>query len=204
MGSASVFAIAREKMIVHQRQLLGSRLASLAMLSASLTSAETSPALHRYARAALAAGCKAPDTPWNKWDHAGLLQAEAQRGIAIARSLARWQTEFGDDRSPEGAFAQLARALGVQAQGTSLHLVSAAPLTALLDAAPGELPSADATAWLAWLLWWNAPVQLQLAAGENTGGPSSGWTLQAPGASAAEAAPPHNWLERMIEEMAEI
>jgi len=190
--------LVREKLLVQQQQLLGSRLASLTMLGAGVVSGESSAAMHRYARAALAAGCIAPATPWHKWDHAGLLQAEAQRGIAIARGLGHWQTEFGEDRTPERAFAQLAQALGAQAQGASVHLTSAAPLTALLDGAPGQLPQAAETGWLAWLLWWNAPVQVQPAAGEKAGG----WTLQATAAGASEPAPPHDWLERMIEQMA--
>jgi two-component system probable response regulator PhcQ len=143
----------------------------------------------------VAAGCSAPATPWHKWDHAGLLQAEAQRGIAVAQGLSRWQAGFGDDRTPEAAFAQLARALGTHAQGSSVHLSSAAPLTALLDGAPGQLPQAGDTAWLAWLLWWNAPVQVLPEAG--------GWTLQAPAAGVAEAPLPADWLERMIEQLAE-
>ena len=191
--------LVREKLHVQQQQLLGSRLASLAMLGAVVASGESSASMHRYARAAMAAGYSAPATPWDKWDYAGLLQAEAQRGIAIAQGLGRWQAEFGDDRTPERAFSQLAQALGVQAQGASVHLPSAALLTALLDAAPGQLPQALDTAWLAWLLWWNAPVQVQPAAGENAGG----WTLQVPAAGVAEAAPPHDWLERMIEQMVE-
>lgn len=192
--------LVREKLVVQQQQLLGSRLASLTMLGAGVINGESGAAMHRYARIALAAGCIAPSTPWNTWDHAGLLQAEAQRGIAIAQRLKHWQAEFGEDRSPERAFAQLALALGAQAQGTRVHLTSTALLTTLLDAAPGQLPQAAETAWLAWLLWWNAPVQVQPAAGGNTGG----WTLQAPAAGAAEPAPPHDWLERMIEKMAEI
>ncbi|MDP3707342.1 MAG: hypothetical protein Q8R56_04550, partial [Polaromonas sp.] len=165
------------------------------MLSAGVVRGDSSAAMHRYAGAAVAAGCSAPTTPWHQWDHAGLLQAEAQRGIAIAQSLGRWQAEFGDDRTPGRAFAQLAQALGAQAQGASVHLPSAAPLTALLDAAPGQLPQAVDTAWLAWLLWWNAPVQVLSEAG--------GWTLQAPAAGLAEAALPADWLERMIEQLAE-
>ena len=192
--------LAREKLIVQQQQLLGSRLASLTMLGAGLVRGESGASMHRYARTALSAGCTAPAASWHKWDHAGLLQAEAQRGIAIARGLAQWQAEFGDDRTPERAFSQLAQALGVQAQGASVHLASAAPLTALLDAAPDQLPQAAETAWLAWLLWWNAPVQVQRTAGENAGG----WTLQAPAAGVVEAAPPADWLERMIEQLAEI
>lgn len=191
--------LAREKLLVQQQQLLGSRLAGLTMLAGAVRG-DSSAAMHRYARTAIAAGCKVPATPWHKWDHAGLLQAEARRGIAIARDLERWQAEFGDDRTPERAFSQLARALGAQARGASVHLPSAASLTALLDAAPGQLPQAAETAWLAWLLWWNAPVQVQRTAGDQAGG----WTLQAPPAGAAEPATPADWLERMIEDLAEI
>lgn len=187
--------LVREKLLVQQQQLMGSRLASLTMLGAGLVRGDSGAALHRYAGTAVAAGCNAPATPWHKWDHAGLLQAEAQRGIAVARGLSRWQAGFGDDHTPEAAFAQLAQALSTHAQGPSVHLSSAAPLTALLDAPPGQLPQALDTAWLAWLLWWNAPVQVLPEAG--------GWTLQAPAAGVAEAALPADWLERMIEQLAE-
>jgi two-component system probable response regulator PhcQ len=187
--------LVREKLLVQQQQLMGSRLASLTMLGAGLVRGDSGAAMNRYAGAAVAAECRAPTTPWHKWDHAGLLQAEAQRGIAIARSLERWQAEFGDDRVPGVAFAQLARALGAHAQGLSVHLSSAAPLTALLDAAPGQLPQAVDTAWLAWLLWWNAPVQVLSDAG--------GWTLRAPADGLAEPVLPADWLERMIEQLAE-
>lgn len=187
----------REKLLVQQQQLLGSRLAGLVMLGAGCGREGSSAAMQRYARAALAAGCSAPAAPWDQWDYAGLLQAEALRGIAIAQGLARWQAEFGDDRRPERAFALLAQALGAQAQGQSVRLPSAAPLTALLDAAPGELPQAAGTAWLAWLLWWNAPVQVQ------AGGAEGGWTVQAVAADAAETAPQPDWLERMIEQLTE-
>ena len=192
--------LAREKLHVQQQQLMGSRLASLTMLSAGVAGGEGGAAMHRYARAAMAAGCSAPATPWNKWDYAGLLQAEAQRGIAIAQGLGRWHAEFGDDRTPERAFSQLAQALGAQAIGARVHLSSATPLTALLDAAPGQLPQAAETAWLAWLLWWNAPVQVQPAAGESPGG----WTLQSAAAGTTEPALHPDWLERMIEQMVDI
>lgn len=187
--------LVREKLLVQQQQLLGSRLASLAMLGAGCVSEGSNAAVQRYARAALAAGCSPPDAPWDQWDYAGLLQAEALRGIAIARGLARWQAEFGDDHAPERAFALLAQALGAPAQGLSVRLPSAAPLTALLDAAPGELPSAIETAWLAWLLWFNAPVQVQAGAAPGE------WTVQAVAADAAEPAPQPDWLERMIEQL---
>ena len=195
--------LVREKLLVQQQQLLGSRLASLAMLGAGFARGDSSAAMQRYARAALAAGCSAPVAPWHQWDYAGLLQAEAQRGIAIAQGLARWQAGFGEDRTPERAFALLAQAFGVQAQGASVRLSSAAPLTALLDAAPGELPQAAETAWLAWLLWWNAPVQVQA----NDGVGENGWTVLAlgnDGAQSPETVPPHDWLERVIEELTEV
>ena len=197
--------LVREKMLVQQQQLLGSRLASLAMLGAGFVRGDSNAALQRYARVALAAGCNAATTPLaplHQWDYAGLLQAEAQRGVAIAQGLARWHAEFGDDRTPERAFALLAGALNAQTQGASVHLPSAAPLTVLLDAAPGQLPQAGDTAWLAWLLWWNAPVQVHASA-------VGGLTLQAPladssdGQEREESAPASDWLERMIEQLME-
>jgi two-component system, probable response regulator PhcQ len=200
--------LVREKMLVQQQQLLGSRLASLAMLGAGLVGpvnlarGDGSAALQRFALAALAAGCSAATTPLaplHQWDYAGLLQAEAQRGVAIAQGLARWHAGFGDDRTPERAFALLAAALGTQAQGASVHLPSAAPLTVLLDAAPGQLPQSADTAWLAWLLWSDAPVQVNASA-------VGGLTLQAPLADSpdgTESAPSPDWLERMIEQLTE-
>ncbi|MDB5744131.1 MAG: response regulator receiver protein [Polaromonas sp.] len=193
--------LAHEKLLVQQRQLLGSRLASLAMLGAGATRGDSSAAMQRYARSAIAAHCSMPATDWHKWDYAGLLQAEAQRGMAIARELGRWQAEFGEDRTAERAFAQLAQALGVQSQGASLQLPSAAPLTALLNAAPGQLPQASDTVWLAWLLWWNRPVQVQApSAGPQTGA----WTVQLPATDSAEPPVPADWLERMIEDLVDI
>ena len=65
--------LVREKLLVQQQQLLGSRLASLAMLGAGFVRGDSSAAMQRYARAALAAGCSAATTPWHQWDHAGLV-----------------------------------------------------------------------------------------------------------------------------------
>ena len=194
--------LVREKLLVQQQQLLGSRLASLAMLGAGFVHGDSSAAMQRYARVALAAGCSATTTPlapMHQWDYAALLQAEAQRGIAIAQGLGRWHAGFGDDRSSERAFALLAQALDAQAQGASVHLPSAAPLTALLDGPLGQLPQAADTAWLAWLLWWNAPVQVQAGTAEAAGG----LTLQAPATNSPESAPSPDWLERMIEQLTE-
>lgn len=198
--------LVREKLLVQQQQLLGSRLASLTMLGGALVPGDCNAAMQRYARVALAAGCSAATTPLaplHQWDYAALLQAEAQRGMAIAQGLRHWYAGFGDDRTPERAFALLAQALGAQAQGQSLRLPSAAPLTTLLDAAPGLLPQSADTAWLAWLLWWNAPVQVQA----NSISAEGGLTLQVPPADSldgSDSAPPADWLERMIEQLVEL
>jgi two-component system, probable response regulator PhcQ len=199
-----------QKLMVQQQGLLGSRLASLTMLGGGLSQGDApnniqgtmqsdlhavDTALHGFARAALAAGCKVPDASWNQWDQAGLLQAEAWRGIAIARELRRWQGEFGRDRAPAQAMALLAQATGGQVVGRGVQLPSAAVLTVLLDGNPGEVPATEAIAWLAWLLWHNAPVQVDASEG--------GWMLLLLPADVQKAAVPQDWLERMIEAFAE-
>jgi two-component system, probable response regulator PhcQ len=195
-----------QKLMVQQQGLLGSRLASLTMLGAGLIQSDSTgsmqgdlhagdAALHGFASAALSAGCKMPDASWHQWDQAGLLQAEAWRGMAIARELRRWQGEFGPDRTPARAVSMLAKATGGQAIGDGVQLSSGAVLTALLDGNPGEVPATEAIAWLAWLLWRNAPVQVKVG--------DAGWTLLLPPAGTEAAAPPPDWLERMIEAFAE-
>ena len=188
-----------QKLLVQQQGLLASRLASLTVLGSSQIQGDlhaADAALYRFARAALATGCSVPQAPWNQWDHAGLLQAEARRGMAMARELSRWQSEFGSDRSPERAVFLLAQATGGQQQGANVQIASSSVLTALLDGKPGEVPSGEAVAWLAWLLWWNAPVQV-------IEGAAGSWTLQVPSVGFEESAPTADWLERMIEEFSE-
>ena len=189
--------LAREKLLVQQQQLLGNRLASLTLLSAVVAPEGSSAAVQRYAQAALAAGCSAPELSWHQWDYAGFLQAETQRGMAIARDLARWHAQFEGERTPGRAMAQLAQALGLEAQGERLHLASTAPLTALLDSAPGQPPQSADSAWLAWLLWCNAPVELQ----SDAGAPGGGWTIKLLDAPAGTPAPAADWLERAIENL---
>ena len=203
-----------QKLLVQQQGLLGSRLAGLAVLGCSHVQGNdqgSSPgsshddvhaadaALYRFARAALAAGCSVPQAAWNQWDHAGLLQAEARRGMAMARELSRWQSEFGSDRSPERALFLLAQATAGQLQGASVQLASSAVLTALLDGKPGDAPASDAVGWLAWLLWWNAPVQIDAGQGSAAGS----WALQLASADVDASAPPADWLERMIEQFSD-
>jgi len=189
-----------QKLLVQQQGLLGSRLASLTVLGSSLVQGDThavDAAMYRFARAALVVGCGVPQAPWNQWDHAGLLQAEARRSMAMARELSRLQSEFGSDRSPERAIFLLAQATAGQLQGPSVQIASSSVLTALLDGKPGDAAAIEAVGWLAWLLWWNAPVQIDAGAAGN-------WTLQLPSAGMEESAPTTDWLERMIEEFSEI
>ncbi len=187
--------LVREKLLVQQQQILGNRLATLAMLAAGSVDGDSAAAMHRYVRAALAVGCSAPASSWHQWDFAGLMQAEAQRGMAIARSLKQWQARFGEDRTPGRAFAVLAEALGAQALGDSVSLSSPEPLTTLLTCAANQLPTAADTAWLAWLLWWNAPVSLACADGR--------WTVQPVSAGSPEPVTSPDWLERVIEQLLE-
>ena len=195
--------LVREKLLVQQQQLMGSRLASLAVMTAGTGPNEAgAAALQRYANAALATGCSAPAAAWHQWDVASLLQAEARRSMAVARSLVQWQADFGTDRSPDRALALLAQTLGGQVQGTSLQLPSNAPLTCLLDGAPGKLPEPADAAWLGWLLWWNAPVQVVPAA-PAAGNATSSCTVQLADPSTAESAPDGDWLVRAIEQLAE-
>jgi two-component system probable response regulator PhcQ len=143
----------------------------------------------------LVVGCRAPASAWHQWDFGGLLQAETQRGIAIAQSLKSWQAQFGQDRSAPHALALLAQALGGQAEGSTVKLSTSAPLTALLVAGSEALPQAADTAWLAWLLWSQLPVEV-------ASGAEGACTVRAiqPG---DEPATPPNWLERMIEQLLE-
>ncbi len=189
-----------QKLLVQQQGLLGSRLASLTVLGSSHIQGgmdAVDAAMYRFARAALAAGCSVPQAPWNQWDHAGLLQAEARRAMAMSRELSRWLSKFGGDRSPERAIFLLAQATAGQLQGASVQVGSSSVLTALLDGKPGDAAVSEAVGWLAWLLWWNAPVQVNAGA-------AGGWTLQLPSAGTEESAPTTDWLERMIEEFSDI
>ncbi len=195
-----------QKLLVQQQGLLGNRLAGLAVLGCSQVQSNIADdvhaadaAIYRFARAALAAGCSVPQAAWNQWDHAGLLQAEARRGIAMAHELSRWQREFGSDRSPERAVFLLAQATGGQLQGARVQIASSSVLTALLDGKPGDAPLSEAVGWLAWLLWWNAPVQIDAGQGSAAGS----WTLQLPSADVDASAPPADWLERMIEQFSD-
>jgi two-component system probable response regulator PhcQ len=177
----------RDKMLAQQSQLLANRLAGLLVVGAAVHTEGHEQALHRFAEAALLTGCAGPAVDWHRWDHADLMQAEAQRGVAIAGHLRHWLREFGPRREGAGALAVLSQALEAELQGDRVRLSERAGFTALLSAPAGESPTAAQCAWLAWLLWQGGMVQVDAADG--------GWTVQP---SAAVALRP-DWLADAIE-----
>jgi two-component system probable response regulator PhcQ len=177
----------RDKLLAQQSQLLANRLAGLLTVSAAVHTEGHEQALHRFAEAALLTGCAGPEVDWHRWDHADLMQAEAQRGVAIAGHLRHWLREFGPRREGAGALAVLSQALGAELQGDRVRLSESAGFTALLSASAGESPTAGQCAWLAWLLWQGGLVQVDAADG--------GWTVQSSSAAALRA----DWLADAIE-----
>lgn len=158
-------SLMRDKLLAQQNQLRASRLASLLMLGAAVRPDGHEPALYRYGQAALATGCTEPVVDWHRWDHADLMQAEAQRGAAIAAHLRQWLADFGPWQEGAQTLPVLARALGAQTlQGETLRLADAAALAALLSAPVGEAPTAHHCAWLAWLLWHGGSAEVEQAA----------------------------------------
>lgn len=143
----------RDRLMAQQGQLLANRLSALLMVGAAVHSEGHEEALHRFAQAALRAGHAEPRIDWHRWDHADLVQAEAQRGVAIAGHLRHWLREFGPRRDGAGALAALAQATGGELQGDHVHVTTAATFSALLSAPVGEAPAVADAAWLAWLLW---------------------------------------------------
>ncbi|WP_157084910.1 response regulator [Hydrogenophaga palleronii] len=181
----------RDKLLAQQSQLLANRLAGLLMLSAAVHSDGHEQAVYRFAQAALAAGCSAPTVDWHRWDHADLMQAEAQRGAAIAGHLRHWLREFGPQRDGAGALAVLAQALGAELQGDRVRIADGTELSALLSAPAGEAPTAGQCAWLAWLLWQGGLVQVDALDG--------GWMVHANAAAPLRS----DWLADAIERLSQ-
>ena len=182
-------ALMRDKLLAQQGQLLAQRLGTLAMLGAALHQQPTDAAVHRFAHTALACGCSEPAVPWQRWDHADLLQAEARRGAEVAAQLRHWLAHFAAGSGAE-PIAQLAGALGASTEGDSVHLADRAVLTELLDGAAGEPVSAPACAWLAWLIWQGGAAAVS-AEGD-------GWRIRqsAPGEAIAT-----DWLAAAMEQL---
>lgn len=189
-------SLLREKMVIMQQQLMAGRVSQLAVVCASVTAGDCTDGLNTYLSGATDAGCQTPVMNWQAMDYSDLMQAEALRGIAIGRQLAVWHTGFGSDKSPAAAMAALVRALPQQARLDGSHVTIEQPkaLYGALDGAVTELPSEQATAWLAWLTWLAGPVQLTAQGG--------GWLIGLDGVS-KPAALPKDWLAACIENLAQ-
>lgn len=183
-------SLMRDRLMAQQGQLLGNRLSALLMIGAAVHSdGDQEQALHRFAQAALRVGNTEPAIDWHRWDHADLMQAEAQRGAAIAAHLRHWLREFGPRRDGAGALAVLAQALEGELQGDRVRLADGTAFTALLSLPVGEWPTAPQCAWLAWLLWQGGLAEADAADG--------GWVVRA----ADAAVLPTDWLADAIERL---
>lgn len=182
-------SLMRDRLMAQQGQLLANRLAALLMVGAAVHSEDHEQALHRFAQAALRVGNTEPTIDWNRWDHADLVQAEAQRGAAIAAHLRQWLREFGPRRDGAGALSVLAQALDGELQGDRVRVAEGTAFTALLSTAVGEWPTAPQCAWLAWLLWQGGQAEAVPLDGA--------WAVR----PAESAALPTDWLADAIERL---
>lgn len=179
----------RDKLLAQQSQLLANRLSGLWMLGAAVHSEGHEQAVYRFAQAAMRVGSVEPVIDWHRWEHADLMQAEAQRGVSIAGHLRQWLREFGPRREGAGALAVLAQAAGGELRGDHVQLSDGAALTALLSSPAGEAASLPQCAWLAWLLWQGGLADVTAADG--------GWAVRP-----AEATPLRDdWLADAIERL---
>lgn len=168
----------RDKLLAQQSQLLANRLSGLLMLGAAVHSEGHEQALHRFARAATLAGSVEPAIDWHRWEHADLMQAEAQRGVSIAGHLRQWLREFGPRRDGAGALSVLAQAAGGELRGDHVQLSDGTALTALLSSPAGEAASSPQCAWLAWLLWQGGLADVVAADGGWAVWPAQAATLR--------------------------
>lgn len=183
----------RDKLMAQQGQLLANRLSALLMVGAAVHADGHEQALHRFAQAATRVGQVEPAIDWHRWDHADLMQAEAQRGAAVAGHLRHWLREFGPRREGAGALSVLAQAVGGELQGDRVRLADGTALTALLSTPAGEAPTADQCAWLAWLLWQGGLAEVVAA--------DSGWAVR-PADTAVDL--PADWLADAIERVGQV
>jgi two-component system probable response regulator PhcQ len=159
--------LVRDKLLAQQSQLLANRLGGLLMLGAAVRAdgQGVEAAIYQFAQAALLCRPSEPAVDWHRWEHADLLQAEAQRGAAIAAHLRHWLGDLGARMDGEAALSVLARAVGGELQGDAVLVRDALPLTALLTAPAGSAVSSAQCFWLAWLLWQGGQAQLHVAEG---------------------------------------
>ena len=172
-------SLMRDRLLAQQSRLLANRLAALHMVSSAVQAGGHEQAIHRFAEAARAVGGAEPLVDWNRWDHADLLQAEAQRGAAIAALLRDALQAFGSRGEAGAAWPALASAVGGELQGDGVLVSDAAVFTALLVSPAGEAPTAAQSAWLAWLLWQEGRARVTPAQGGWLVSPAEPDTLRA-------------------------
>jgi two-component system probable response regulator PhcQ len=159
------------------------------MVGSAVHAGSHEQALHRYAEAARAGGGAEPIVDWNRWDHADLLQAEAQRGAVIAAHLRDALQAFGPSGEAGDALLALARSVGGEVSGDGVLVANAAVFTALLVSPAGETPTAPQCAWLAWLLWQAGHARVTPAQG--------GWLVRPAAPDALRA----DWLADAMERL---
>ena len=184
--------LVRDKLMVQQGQLLANRMASLLMLSAAVQTEAHEAALHQFSESALVCHSIEPAVDWQRWEYADLLQAEAQRGVAIASHLRHWLQAWGPAGDGQQALQVLAETLNADPYGDdSVVIEDPRALTALLTAPAGQAVTLDQCAWLAWLLWQKGLASLEAVNG--------GYRVGLVNASSL----PGDWLADTMEKLSE-
>ncbi len=184
----------REKMLLLQHQLLGGRVGQLSLVCANIVGTNCDASLSVYLDGAVRLGCRAPAVNWHAMDHADLMQAEAMRGIAMGKALAQWHSEFGADKSSDAAAAALVRVLPNHAHYAGagvIEIFQPKELYGWLEGPVSQPPSAEVTAWLAWLTWFDGSLQLGFEDGN--------WWVKLDGSSLATLS--KDWLAAYIERL---
>ena len=152
---------------------------SIAVVGASADPVAYERAVFRLAQAALQVGAREPAVDWHRWEHADLLQAEAQRGAAIAMHLRRWLQDLGPRVDGDAALTVLAKVVGGELREGAVWVRETAPFTALLTAPAGTAVTHGQCAWLAWLLWQEGRARVTPAQGGWLVSPAEPDTLRA-------------------------
>lgn len=178
----------REKLLLSERQLIASRIGALAVACAANVEGSYERGLSEYLAAAVQAGVRPPEVPWQRLDHSELMQLEAQRAIAAGRLL---RQQAG--RAPADPLDDLVAVLpGIAARsGDAVRISERSPLTQLLEGSPESPVAAADTAWLAWLLRLGKPVRMSAA--------PQGWEVVIDTAAGEAPALPPGWLAAAME-----
>lgn len=174
----------REKLMLGQRQLVASRVATLAVACASFGEEPYERGLHEYLDAAAQLGLQAPEVPWQRLDHADLMQLEARRAVAVGKLLRALPPVSGE---PLDALVALLPGIAHR-QGDTVRISQRGPFTQLLEAAPETAPQQQDVAWLGWLLRTGQAVRVSATDG--------GWDVSLRG---PEAPLTDDWLAAAIE-----